>query len=582
MKHIRPLLSLALALLMLAGCIPAALAQSPGYNLGDQIPDFTVTTWDGQTVSLYDLLQEKDMVLINVWATWCGPCRNEFPFMQQAYEQYADDVAIIALSCEPTDTDAVLADFVQSMGLTFHVARDTVGMAQKLYASAIPTTIVVDRYGVICFRVEGSIPDAGHFTRLFDAFVGEDYPASTILTAIPAGKPTVAPAAEADLAAALETASALNPAGRYTWPMVPEEISGRSVVASTNAGMDGSTASIDVPVTARAGDAIAVTFRTSVEYVFDLFTIAVDGRIVKSFSGEHDWMTWAIPVTADGEYLLTLAYTKDSTTYGGQDKVWVDSVAVLSGDEAAAALLANPTHPTAEETTLTAAGQTARQIVFGDEYSLLAANFGDAAYYITNADAVQVDAIISAAIDPETAFFYNAGTGAITPLSVARSENGFSLQTAVDAMQTTGYTYSVVVLYESATGGAIHPIILFRDESNVEAFVSNNQLGTWAYAEASDRPLPQPTGSAGGLSEYVIRYVDQNGQPVPGVMVQVCDAATCRVFTTDENGAVAFTDAAFAWEIHALRLPEGYEGDTNTITLAPVEGGELIFTVTRQ
>ena len=580
MKHIRPLLALTLLLLMLISCVPAA-AETTGYSRGNRIPDFTVTTWDGQTISLYELLEEKDMVLINVWATWCGPCRNEFPFMQRAYEQYADDVAIVALSCEPTDTDAVLADFVRSMGLTFHVARDTVGMAQKLHASAIPTTIVVDRYGVICFRIEGSLTDMTQFTNLFDVFVGEDYPASVILTALPAGKPTVAPSAEADVAAALGTAAALNPTGRFTWPMVADTVDGRNVIVSTNARRDGTTASVDVPVTARAGDAIAVTFRTSAEYVFDLFTIAVDGKIVKSFSGEHDWMTWAIPVTADGEYTLTLAYTKDGTSYGGLDTVWVDSVQVLTGEEAAAALQANPVHPTAAATALTVATPTAREIVFGDEFGILAANFGNAAYYITNADAVQIDAVISENVDPEAAFFYNAGTSAITPLSAAGTENGFSLQTTVDSMQTTGYTYSVVVLYERIDGGVLHPVILFRDENHVNAFVSANRLGTWKYA-AADRPLPQLNVPVSGDADYVIRYVDQDGQPVPGVMVQVCDAETCRVFTTDETGTAAFTAPAYAWEIHTLRLPQGYAGDTETVTLAPVQGGEMVFTVTRQ
>ena len=580
MKPIRTLLSLALTLLLLVSCMPAA-AEDAGYTLGRRIPDFTVTTWDGQTISLYGLLEEKDMVLINVWATWCGPCRNEFPYMQQAYEQYADDVAIIALSCEPTDTDAVLADFVRSMGLTFYVAQDTVGMAQKLYAEAIPTTIVVDRYGVICFRTAGSLTGAAQFTNLFDVFVGEDYPSSTLLTALPTGKPTVAPAAEADLAAALGTSAAMNPTGRFTWPMAPDTVDGRSVLASTNARQDGATASVDVPVTARAGDAIAVTFRTSVEQIFDLFSISVNGNVVKSFSGEHGWMTWAIPVTADGEYTLTLSYTKDGTSYGGLDTVWVDSVEVLTGDAAAAALQANPVYPTAEETVLTVATQTAREIVFGDEFGILAANFGDAAYYITNADAVQIDAVISPDIDPEAAFFYNAGTSAITPLSAAATESGFSLQTTVDSTQTTGYTYSIVVLYERAVGGGLHPIILFRDESHVNTFVSANRLGTWKYAPA-DHSLSQPGGSVTGDVTYVIRYVDQDGQPVPGVMVQVCDEETCRVLTTDETGTAAFTAPAYAWEIHALRFPEGYEGDTDTVTPAPVQGGEMTFTVTRQ
>ena len=48
-------------------------------------------------------------VLVDFWATWCGPCRMEFPYMEEAYKQVSDDLAIVAVSCEPTDTAVVLA-----------------------------------------------------------------------------------------------------------------------------------------------------------------------------------------------------------------------------------------------------------------------------------------------------------------------------------------------------------------------------------------------------------------------------------------------------------------------------------------
>ncbi len=65
------------------------------------------------------------------------------------------------------------------------------------------------------------------------------------------------------------------------------------------------------------------------------------------------------------------------------------------------------------------------------------------------------------------------------------------------------------------------------------------------------------------------------------MICQGCDDATCQLYTSDANGECAFTLAPYAWEIHTLRVPEGYEGDTQTITLAPAEGGELVFTLTK-
>ena len=95
-----------------------AVAESTFYQLGDKMDDFTVTTYDGRSLTLSEVLKEKDAVLINFWATWCGPCRQEFPFMEEAYQQYTDKVEIIALSVEPTDTNDVLAAFAAEQGVT--------------------------------------------------------------------------------------------------------------------------------------------------------------------------------------------------------------------------------------------------------------------------------------------------------------------------------------------------------------------------------------------------------------------------------------------------------------------------------
>ncbi len=584
MKNIKSLAAMLLAVLLCMGSLAFATEAPDMYALGGKIADFTVTTYDGQTVTLSEVLKEKEAVLINIWATWCGPCRNEFPFMEEAYKQYSDKVEIIALSCEPTDTNDMLADFAAQMGMTFKVAQDTVGMADKFNVSAIPTSVMVDRFGTICFWESGSLPDVASFTRLFDAFLGDGYTESVILNSLPPMKPNVAASAEADVAAALEATAAANPTDAYTWPMIVTEKDGRSVVASSNTAQDSTVAMVSATVAAKAGDVITVTFKTSTEAACDLLSIAINGEKIKVFGGEHDWMTYAIPVTADGENTVTLSYTKDIMNRGGEDAVWVDTVAVLSGDESAAALAANPVYPVADETTLTVTNPEAKEIIISDDFGILAANFGDAKYFIINGDTATFNATLTADVDPEGAFFFCYYDGRTIGLPNAITETGYAVTTGVDALETTGYTYAYVALYLDPNGANAVMNVYFRNEENVNLFVTNNNLGTWQYADgAQPASAEQPKDTIQIITEaaYTIKYVDQDGNPVAGVMCQVCDEETCQVYTSDANGVCEFTLAPYAWEIHTLKVPEGYEGDTETITLAPVEGGEMVFTLTK-
>ena len=98
----KKLIALALTLVLLLGAA-GALADPESYY-GKTLPDFTVKTLDGEDFTLSESLKSHDLVLINFWATWCGPCRMEFPFLQDAWQQYADRIDVIALSVEETET----------------------------------------------------------------------------------------------------------------------------------------------------------------------------------------------------------------------------------------------------------------------------------------------------------------------------------------------------------------------------------------------------------------------------------------------------------------------------------------------
>ena len=616
MKHTKTLLCLLLALAMLlcAGCKntdgvqstsePAPESSAPetsapteetvaptegeavSYQMGDKIQDFTVTTFDGKTVTLSEVLKEKDMVLINIWATWCGPCGAEFPFLQQAYEQYQDRVEVIALSCEPEDTDDVLAQYAAEKGMTFPVAKDTPDLASAFGVDSIPTSIVVDRFGTICFLEAGSQSDADSFINLFELFLGDDYTESIMQYGIPRTKPNVEPSSEAELASALNAEGGslvfTNDTDEYSWPMVAGEQDGRTVVASSNHQVNRSEAVVNATVNAKAGDAVAVTFKVSSEATFDLMQIRVNGETVKCFGGERDWTTYAYAFDADGEYTVSVAYCKDEASEDGEDTLWIDTIELLSGDAAAAAVDANPAYLFGDATTLTVTNPDAKEIVF-DDPSQLPEN---TTFYIVPGGTADVLLTLAPDVDPETLFMYCNYDGSQPAVLSCQTEEGYAFQSAIDSIETTGYGDSSMCLYNALDSETpLTQVILFANEENVNEVVATsladengNATVSWQYADGTKpSTTARPTTSATTSSEvtYTVKYVDQNGQPVAGVTCQVCDDTTCATYQSDENGVCEFTLPPSASESHTLKRPEGYEGDTTTITTAPAEGGEM-------
>jgi peroxiredoxin len=146
-----------MALLLAAGTIWIGLSRveaeavaAGGPELpreGFTAPDLTLQTLDGETVTLSELRGQA--VLINFWASWCPPCRNEMPAIQQVYEEYRDEgFSVLAVNSQEQETR--VAAFAESLGLTFPILIDRDGAVFDAYqVAALPTTFFVDRAGVI-------------------------------------------------------------------------------------------------------------------------------------------------------------------------------------------------------------------------------------------------------------------------------------------------------------------------------------------------------------------------------------------------------------------------------------------------
>ncbi len=144
------------------------------FKRGDVFADMSVTTPDGTTYKISEILKEKKAVVLNFWYINCGPCQMEFPYMQDAYENYQDDIEILAIN--PYDgTDETVAEFQKKFELTFPMAVIEEEWAQYMELSAYPTTVVIDRYGIVSYKHTGMITTVEEFEKLFGFFTAEDY-----------------------------------------------------------------------------------------------------------------------------------------------------------------------------------------------------------------------------------------------------------------------------------------------------------------------------------------------------------------------------------------------------------------------
>lgn len=146
-------------LILLIGAIWIVVSASlPGGASGKAIaapqkgflaPDFSLETLDGETIILSEL--RGNPILLNLWASWCGPCRLEMPAMERVYQEYKDEgFIILALNVTSQDSVSAAQNFVLEHGLTFPILLDHTGSVSQLYQlKAFPSSFFIDRDGII-------------------------------------------------------------------------------------------------------------------------------------------------------------------------------------------------------------------------------------------------------------------------------------------------------------------------------------------------------------------------------------------------------------------------------------------------
>lgn len=175
-RSARHLLVTAIVILLLSGCSSeqAGAAADAGFVAGDGsivvldpsqraiAPAVTGVTLDGQSFDLASLRGE--VVVLNVWASWCAPCRSEAPTLQGLWSELQDD-GVRFIGLDTRDSPAAAKAFIDRFGITYPNVVDEDGRIQLLFRDtlppqAIPSTVVIDQQGRVAARLLGEVSEA--------------------------------------------------------------------------------------------------------------------------------------------------------------------------------------------------------------------------------------------------------------------------------------------------------------------------------------------------------------------------------------------------------------------------------------
>lgn len=122
----------------------------------EMAPPYSAVTLDGEPVSIADLRGE--VVLLNVWATWCTPCRQEVPELQALHEAHADEgLRVVGVTVDSRSAEDEIHEFIDQFGMTYDVWWDPDQSAVSTFsAMGVPLTVLIDRAGQIHWRHLGA------------------------------------------------------------------------------------------------------------------------------------------------------------------------------------------------------------------------------------------------------------------------------------------------------------------------------------------------------------------------------------------------------------------------------------------
>lgn len=141
----------ALLIATLAGQLPASAGTPEG-----PAPDFALKSGNGKNLRLSEY--RGDVVMINFWASWCGPCRQEMPLLDELFQEY-EPLGFTILGVNVEENSAKAKDLLKKLPVSFPVLFDNTSKVSKLYdVVAMPSTVLIDRDGNMRYLHQGYKP----------------------------------------------------------------------------------------------------------------------------------------------------------------------------------------------------------------------------------------------------------------------------------------------------------------------------------------------------------------------------------------------------------------------------------------
>jgi peroxiredoxin len=150
------------AALITTGCAPSCP------DIDGKAPDFTLENVHGESISLRDL--EGKIVMLNFWATWCGPCLIEIPHLQAVYDSRSGE-DLVLLAIDIGESASTVKKFIDDRGITFPILLDTQAKVANKYclSQVVPQTLFIDDEGILRARKIGAFQSQGEIESILDS-----------------------------------------------------------------------------------------------------------------------------------------------------------------------------------------------------------------------------------------------------------------------------------------------------------------------------------------------------------------------------------------------------------------------------